>query len=112
MRCRRCSSPMTRPVATIERREQRGRPVAHVNHACAVRRPGRNGSIGAVRSSAWLWLFSSTTRAARDRWVAGPGLQNPTPVQIRARLQSFSIPNARCEHECEHANVPGVGSKD
>ena len=45
--------------ADLERREQAGRAVALVVVGVALDLPGRSGSIGWVRSSAWIWVFSS-----------------------------------------------------
>jgi hypothetical protein len=49
-------------VEDVESREQRGGAVAFV-----IVRPGFIGSPGWVRSSAWIWLFSSTDRSRQKK---------------------------------------------
>ena len=52
-----------RAIQHIERREQRGRAVALVVVGHRAAAPVAScGSPGWVRSSAWIWLFSSTDR--------------------------------------------------
>ncbi len=49
------------PGSDLQRGEQRGGAVALVVIGLpGLGKPGRSASIGAVRSSAWIWLFSST----------------------------------------------------
>ena len=49
-----------RAVEHVERGEQRGGAVAHVVVGHGAGRPFFIGRPGCVRSSAWIWLFSST----------------------------------------------------
>src|SRR4029434_2117198 len=68
-------------------------------------RPAFNGSAGWVRSSAWVWLFSSTdkTRACSGGFIYSPhdGFQFlgevgvPTDFESlnQVRLQTMSMPN-------------------
>jgi len=53
-------------VGHVESREQRRRAVPEVivGHTLDIPRP--SGRIGWLRSSAWIWLFSSTHRTARS----------------------------------------------
>jgi hypothetical protein len=46
----------------ILRGEERGRPMPRVVVGPALDLPGRIGNTGCVRSSAWIWDFSSTQR--------------------------------------------------
>lgn len=53
-----------RTTADIERGEQAGRAVPDVGWVILAGVPGMMGRIGAVRSSACIWLFSPTARTS------------------------------------------------
>jgi len=44
----------------VERGVQIGGPMSYVAVGLATRHAGHNGRVGPVRSSAWIWVFSST----------------------------------------------------
>ena len=58
-----------RAVEHAERGEQRGGAVPLVIVCQVWQRPGLSGSPGWVRSSAWIWLFSSSDSTRRRRRV-------------------------------------------
>jgi hypothetical protein len=47
-------------IEHVQRGEQGGSAVALIIMVIVPQRPGLIGSPGCVRSSAWIWLFSST----------------------------------------------------
>jgi hypothetical protein len=50
--------------ADVERREERGRAVPHVAVGDALDVAEAHRTAGCARSSAWIWLFSSTQRTS------------------------------------------------
>ena len=93
----------------VQRREQCGRAVAHIVVRASLRDARGRGSMGCVRSSAWIWLFSSTHKTMA---FSGGSRYSPTisrtlstkngsveslKVSCR-RLQSESTPDPR--HGC------------
>jgi hypothetical protein len=64
-------------IEDVESWEQRGDAVTFRSHTSSSRGPGFIGNPGRVRSSAWIWLFSSTERTTgtprTSKNYTGPG---------------------------------------
>ncbi|CAN5157248.1 hypothetical protein BH18CHL2_BH18CHL2_00270 [soil metagenome] len=56
-----CHLAGTRPLATSSAAYRLVIPARRQSWVCRAGRPGRSGSIGWVRSRAWIWVFSSAS---------------------------------------------------
>ena len=96
-------SAITLPGGDVERGVEVGGAVALVVVGAPLGRPGISGRIGAVRSSAWIWVFSSThsTTAASGGFRYRPTMSRTLSMNsgsgdsLNVSIRCGLSPNAR-----------------